>query len=719
MNFQTITELIRNEGGVPGEYRGDGDSPPDLMIVGEAPGPTEQRTGRPFVGPAGKLLDAMLQEAGLHSYYITNRCKHFPGRDKDGKIRPPKVEEHEQWTWAIEAELGLVQPKTVLLLGAQACKLAFPGVWKMGELVGQSKEIEGVKYIAAYHPAAFLHNQGKAFNTRNMNQQKRILREIAGVQEVEYQYRVLEPYTYSGSLVIDLETPAETDPRTAHLTETSYLDPHEHEAVLSFEPSSLPPRPIAAIFHNAMFDYPLLCRYNPEWLNVPEIHDTMVMAYVLGYEDLSLKGLSNQLFGVKVYDYAQREQCGREIYNAQDVFLTRRLYEYLPQFIEGTAYDIDRSIIKLLTRASLFGGYEVDLTLLQKKIDDLEKEKARLEARWNSWYPGVNIGSPEQLLAVLPVQDTQKATLKELGTAAAALVLAWRERNTALTRYLKPKAHLSKLNGLFRLTLSAGDEKDDEEDAGTRSGRLSSHDDNLQNISPVIQPCLHAPRGYKLLRPDYSQIELRVMAEVTQDKNMLVALKEGSIHRETEEATKLPYKVAKTWNFNRWYWGAALADPEQLQIIARSFAKKYHMQKDECLRILKGQNDKYPAFIDWARQHWEKTRSTGFSVTPGPFLHKRKIHLQDAGKAMRQAGNHPIQGFATYIMKEALSEFGWEDDCQFVNTIHDELHYFVPTKDAKKWEKRVRECMIEVAQRYLPTVGVDVEVKCSKSWEPK
>ena len=86
---------------------------------------------------------------------------------------------------------------------------------------------------------------------------------------------------------------------------------------------------------------------------------------------------------------------------------------------------------------------------------------------------------------------------------------------------------------------------------------------------------------------------------------------------------------------------------------------------------------------------------------------------------MRQAGNHPPQSMAVYIVKEAMRELGWHDDRQFVNQVHDEVQYFVPTKDVKKQEKIVRECMLEVGNKYLPDTGVDVTINTSKYWEAK
>ena len=120
----------------------------------------------------------------------------------------------------------------------------------------------------------------------------------------------------------------------------------------------------------------------------------MIMAYTLGYEDLSLKGLSNQLFGVKVYDWKNREECGKEIYNAQDVFLTKRLYDYLGPMIDGTAYDVDRKLVPILTWASMFTGYDIDQKRLTEAVVKDEGEQAELAAICEVWFPGVSIGSP-------------------------------------------------------------------------------------------------------------------------------------------------------------------------------------------------------------------------------------------------------------------------------------------------------------------------------------
>lgn len=718
---------------MPGEHRSltnadvTGIITSDVVFVGESPGPEEEKKGRPFIGQAGKLHDAMCLEAGLTEFYITNVSKQYPGKDEHHKIKAPSAGEKDYWKPVLEWELDVVKPKHVVLLGKHACKLAFPGVWKMHDIVGSKVEKDGVFYYAAWHPASFLYNQGTVSNTRNMNTQRRLLKEIVrGDEKVSYRYSVLSPRENQNTVVIDCETNDDTDPRTAQITEWSQLDMRDNEALLCFDRSVLPERPRSVIFHNAMFDYPLLARQDPGWLKVWDIHDTMIMAYVLGFEDLSLKGLCADLFGDKVFTYQQRGECGPEIYNAQDVFLTRKLFEYLSQYLDGTAYGIDRSLVPLLTRAVLNGGYEIDQKLLASAINEREAEKSQIESLFNSWFPGVNLASPAQLLSILPTRDAKAETLRNLGTTEAEAILQWRHAAKSLSTYLRPLVGAERLSGLFRLTLSGGEDRGDSSDGGGAStGRLSSYRHNLQNLNPDLQRCLRAPRGYKLLRADYSQIELRCMAEISGDTELTKALREpgGDVHQQTADLTGLPRSgagnTAKTWNFNRWYWGAALADPEQVRQIAKSFAGKYGKTEEECHDILVKQNEMYPGFTQWCSYQWELVKASGYSTSPSPFRHRRKIHLTNPAKAMRQAGNHPPQSMAVYIVKEAMRELGWHEDRQFVNQVHDEIQYFVPTKDVKKHEKIVRECMLEVGNKYLPSTGVDVTINTSKYWDKK
>ena len=135
---------------------GEGDPNADIMIVGEAPGASEDKQGRPFVGRAGKLLDELLAEAGLErsDVYITNVVKARPPGNRDP--RADEVAHHMPW---LEAQLALIQPSLVVPLGRHALAHFAPDA-KISEVHGEYVEGLDRALFPMYHPAAALHSQG-------------------------------------------------------------------------------------------------------------------------------------------------------------------------------------------------------------------------------------------------------------------------------------------------------------------------------------------------------------------------------------------------------------------------------------------------------------------------------------------------------------------------------------------------------------------------------
>jgi DNA polymerase len=136
---------------VPGEGRPGA----QVMIVGEAPGASEDKEGRPFVGGAGRLLDKLLAEAGLErgDVYITNVVKARPPGNRDPK--KPEVEHHLPW---LLAEIEALQPRMIVPLGRHALAHFAPDL-KISEAHGKAIERDGRLLFPMYHPAAALHNQ--------------------------------------------------------------------------------------------------------------------------------------------------------------------------------------------------------------------------------------------------------------------------------------------------------------------------------------------------------------------------------------------------------------------------------------------------------------------------------------------------------------------------------------------------------------------------------
>ena len=160
--LEELHEEIRRHGGCGFEIcenatnivPGEGNPSADVMLVGEAPGASEDRQGRPFVGRAGKLLDQLLEEAGLvrDDVYITNVVKARPPGNRDPKA--DEVAHHLPW---LEAQLEVISPRLLVPLGRHALNRFAPDV-KITEAHGRVIERDGRTLFPMFHPAAALRN---------------------------------------------------------------------------------------------------------------------------------------------------------------------------------------------------------------------------------------------------------------------------------------------------------------------------------------------------------------------------------------------------------------------------------------------------------------------------------------------------------------------------------------------------------------------------------
>lgn len=136
---------------VPGEGAEDA----DIMFIGEAPGRYEDLQGRPFVGPAGKFLDELLDLINLkrEQVYITNVIKTRPPVNRDPL--PQEILNCRPW---LDRQIELISPRMVVTLGRYSMALFFPGK-SIGRIHGTAQKQDGIIYFAMYHPAAALHQQ--------------------------------------------------------------------------------------------------------------------------------------------------------------------------------------------------------------------------------------------------------------------------------------------------------------------------------------------------------------------------------------------------------------------------------------------------------------------------------------------------------------------------------------------------------------------------------
>jgi len=277
---------------------------------------------------------------------------------------------------------------------------------------------------------------------------------------------------------------------------------------------------------------------------------------------------------------------------------------------------------------------------------------------------------------------------------------------------------------------------------GTESGRFSSSDPNLQNIQKkgeegrILRSCFIPADGCKFIIADYSQIELRIVAELSQDPVMLEILKDpkGDIHRATaSQMYKVPYdkvsgalrRAAKTLNFGIIYG---------MQI--KTLSERLECSSQEAAEHLAKYTETYKHMMDWLEVEGQKAYDNGYTRTIGshgttdgrirwfPTLDPKKFETQREFKNMvefykRVGRNHPVQGTSANMTKLAMVNL-YPQLCvlgsKIVNTVHDELCTESPIEHTIEAAKAVKNEMIKAGEKFLHQVPVLVEVKIRDCW---
>ena len=406
-----------------------------------------------------------------------------------------------------------------------------------------------------------------------------------------------------------------------------------------------------------------------------------------------------------------------------------------------SAKEIDKKVEPVL-RAMEKVGIKVDINKMQKLSKKLDSKVAKLQKIIiKSAGEEFNVDSPIQLSEILfeklklPVKDL-KRTKNGISTAASELkkigkehkiiapILEYRELKKLLTTYLKPLPILVDKNA--RLHTTYGQD--------TSTGRLTSSEPNLQNI-PIkgdlgteIRSAFVAEKGFKLISADYSQIELRVVACLAEDKEMIEAFHmEQDIHSHTaselfnvniKKVTHDQRRVAKTVNFGVLY-GMSPYGLSQALDIEQEVAARYILHYFEIHKGIKA----------YCERMVETAREKGYVETLFGF--KRELpninspYRQVSESEERMAINTPVQGTAAEIIKLATIELDRKLQPQTSNlkpqkygarlllTVHDELVVEAPEKDAKKVAELVKETMEKVIKLCVP---IEVDVGIGNNW---
>lgn len=331
----------------------------------------------------------------------------------------------------------------------------------------------------------------------------------------------------------------------------------------------------------------------------------------------------------------------------------------------------------------------------------------------------INFNSPAQVKNVFhhlgfKVSTTKEEMLQKIEHPFAKVMLEHRKNSTLISRFAnKLPEHINQRTARIHAQFNQ---------MGTATGRFSCNDPNLQTI-PKDQgwrDLFAAPPGYKIITADYSQIELRIAADWSQDRAMVKALSEGcDLHAITaselfsipiDTVTSEQRNIAKTINFGIPYGSSPAGLSETLGI-----------PLSEAIRLIKSHKERFPQLNKFFSKCAGMPFSCGHSIT---YLGRKRYFEKPKGQSefyrqQRESCNAPIQGTSADILKRALYHL-WHalngHDATIVHVVHDEIVVECKENQADTVQNLVRENMIRAGRDFLDSVPVEVEITVDDVW---
>lgn len=760
---------------------GDGPVPAKIMVVGEAPGFREDDVKKPFAGKSGQLLRQQLRTVGINpdDTYITNMNKCRPPEN-----RQPKAGEATACRPYIEKELAEVQPEFILTVGNHALKL----IKKGGVLKhrGETFKFGESLVMPTVHPAAVLRNpRFKQIFEADINAFSRLVNgEASSLKTKTYLVEnkkslsiMLKAIMNSHAVAYDLETRGFEEwaegagiacISISHKPGISFVVPIEHP-----QSKWKNPREVLRIIGNVlMFSNCKLIAHNGKfddrWLNhygipIHQDFDTMIAAHMLDENRMKgLKPLSQILLGadpwaIDLSDTFSTPMRKLAKYAGKDTDYTLRLYYIFREQLKQERR-IARVFVKLMMPASKAlthiesNGIWVDNERLSTRMIETQDhiDKILKKFRKLAGYD-INMNSPQQLTWLLfeklklPIVELtaggkpsskESVLLKMLrdpkAKKVAQLILEYRRHAKNLSTYLKRWAKEQDKNHRVHPNYKT---------VGTVTGRLASGKDEDKKLGlgvqqvprdPFIRSIFGAPKGWKLVDVDFSQVELRIAAHVSGDETMTHYFNTGvDIHlamamRLTEKPAgqieKEERKGAKGVNFGYLYgmgWKKYIdyAFEKYGLIVTEAGAKQ-------------SRNiffDEYRSLKPW---HERQRRLAGVhkqvSSMIGRVRHLPDIDSEDKdvrAEAERQAINSPVQSLASDMMllsMAILDEKMPPTEAKIVGSIHDQLLFEIRDDKVDYWAPIIKHTMenLPLKKKFGAelSVPIEVEVKVGQHW---
>lgn len=472
--------------------------------------------------------------------------------------------------------------------------------------------------------------------------------------------------------------------------------------------------------------------------------DSLALKYLnkdtIKFEDIAGKGAKQKLFNEISIEQASP-------YAAEDAAITFELHQYFSPEINKSGklnFVLNQIEIPLINTLATMerNGVKIDEAKLKQQSEEIAKRLVELETKaYELAGEEFNLNSPAQLQEIL-YNKLKLPILKKTPKgqpSTAEPVLTELALDYPLPKLIIENRQLSKLKSTYtdqlpkQINGNTHRVHSSFHQAVTATGRLSSSDPNLQNI-PIkteegrkIRKAFVASENYKLIAADYSQIELRIMAHLSQDNGLLDAFKNNiDIHKATaaeifntpvESVTTDQRRSAKAINFGLIYGMSAFGLAKQLGIersAARNYIERYF--------------ERYPGVARYMQSSRELAHEQGYVET----IYGRRLYLpliNAQNKAMQQAAertaiNAPMQGSAADIIKLAMLKLdNWLDqeseseetkNIKMIMQVHDELVFEVPENIAEATAEKIKYFMEQATQLSVPLI---VDVGIGNNWD--
>jgi uracil-DNA glycosylase family 4 len=771
-----ICPLYKKSGAsyVPTNFNGN--TTADVVYVGEAPGNTEVKKGKPFVGMSGRLLNEVLKEHGIkrNEGVYTNVCLCRPPSNAT-----PNAEMVAACKPALDDAIEKAQPEFVVALGKTAAEAVLGKTVKITrERVGPPKQIKDKPYkvIPTVHPAACL---------RNTNLFPALVSDIGKIKQSVYvkweppkwkavddpakgERVIAELFQRGNRLVMDAEVGEDKDVQYGHPNTLLCMGiAYEPGKAVVLGENALRSRKVRhdlsklidtkqVTWHNAKYDLGVL--YRMGFGELPVVSDTMLMSYTqnevpgthglkyLGKEHLGAPDWDAELKSYKNWSDIPKPQLYE--YNAYDVVVTwdiedllrkrmdsddKRLHEYLcwaatqVMLIESDGIYIDRTELQNVDT-------EVSLVLEQTKeelqlfvaeaidYDQLHPNTARLIRENEGFNPNSHVqvrGVLELLLgATLTTTDAEMLemivgrTKRKDAKHLAEKMLTWRKDAKMYGTYVKGLRERLDEDGRVRTTFFLH---------GTETGRLSSRNPNVQNVPRKtakynIRRVYAAEPGNLMMYADYSNIEGRIVCTLAQDDNMREVLSDPNrdIHGEMAEDI-----FSSAYSKEQRVKAKSVVHGKNYDRTAHGIASDLSLglSVPEADKISRAYDMKYPNVKVWQVSIKRQVLETD-DVLITPWGRKRRFGLitsDNMEDVYKEGLAFKPQSIGSDICLTAAVRLR-EQGVQVRNLVHDGLLIEAPQEEINDLEPVVREVMEQSGRDYTDYVPFPIDIAIGKNW---